>query len=71
VGDKVAIIKKTWGKIEHRLLNGQKMQGVLTCEEVIECLIFKKIDNDLISEEVSIPSFIYIIMYIFMHIYAL
>jgi len=55
MGDKAPIIKKTWAKIEARLLNGQKMQGVLTCEEVIECLIFKNMDKDLISTAVKRP----------------
>lgn len=36
--------KETWLEIEKELLNGQKLQGTLTCEEIVDVLREKKLE---------------------------
>eukprot|EP00596_Hydrurales_sp_CCMP1899_P008621 CAMPEP_0119034876 /NCGR_PEP_ID=MMETSP1177-20130426/1900_1 /TAXON_ID=2985 /ORGANISM="Ochromonas sp, Strain CCMP1899" /LENGTH=367 /DNA_ID=CAMNT_0006992677 /DNA_START=274 /DNA_END=1377 /DNA_ORIENTATION=- len=53
--DRVEVIKDVWREIETRVLGGQKLQGVLTCEEFMACLKFKKLDSEFLPIEVKKP----------------
>jgi glycerol-3-phosphate dehydrogenase (NAD+) len=54
-GDRVEVIKTVWKEIETRVLGGQKLQGVLTCDELMECLRFKNLDTEILPEDVKRP----------------
>ena len=45
-----------WNTIELELLEGQKLQGVVTCDEVIECVdYFSQQKRDGIEEKIQVP----------------